>query len=412
MLFGCRPRLLMGRSSIACCPSAVARISRGMRHPSQPFVWSMVARAARAGQCRRVLRFVYTGAKVLAGRPQPPANPIRARALRELTHSRLVSGTSQLRSHVSLPMPRTTKPRGRTKAESPQAHAEGSPPAASLKRSRENRAPSARPSSANGAGTAGDAADVTTGLARTSHRVPAEQAAMRTDEDILPESPRQSHGLFELVSSVARRALELGLSAREPSFHVFVAAAPEVMIEDDIVRYASRFAGERPTPNDIVYVHDFDHPEAPLPLLLPASAGPSLVAALDRLIERLQAGDPGGGRGRGVQARPSAPRRRARGQEPRGHSPARVAGQDAGLRSPRGARQRSDLPDPARQASERRAVRRPRRIDQARAHRQRREAHAARSRKRRSSSARKAPGSRRRARRSSPKPRASSSRTR
>jgi len=111
---------------------------------------------------------------------------------------------------------------------------------------------------------------------------------IRTDPDILPESPRQSHGLFELVPSVARRALELGLSAREPSFHVFVAAAPEVMIEDDIVRYASRFAADRPTPNDIVYVHDFDHPEAPLPLIVPPGAGPWLVAAMDRLIERLQ----------------------------------------------------------------------------------------------------------------------------
>jgi predicted ATP-dependent protease len=95
--------------------------------------------------------------------------------------------------------------------------------------------------------------------------------------------------LFELVPSVARRALELGLSAREPSFHVFVAAVPEVMIEDDIVRYASRFSSTRPTPNDIVYVHDFDHPEAPLPLLLPPGAGPTLVAAMDALIERLQA---------------------------------------------------------------------------------------------------------------------------
>ena len=55
-------------------------------------------------------------------------------------------------------------------------------------------------------------------------------------------------GSLELVPNVARRALELGLSAREPSFHVFVAAEPEVMIEDDIVRYAARFASERPTP--------------------------------------------------------------------------------------------------------------------------------------------------------------------
>jgi predicted ATP-dependent protease len=111
---------------------------------------------------------------------------------------------------------------------------------------------------------------------------------IHTDPTTLPESPRESRGLFELVPAVARRALELGLGAREPSFHVFVAAEPEVMIEDDIVRYASRFASARPTPSDIVYVHDFDHPEAPRPLVLPAGVGPRLVHAMDALIERLQ----------------------------------------------------------------------------------------------------------------------------
>ena len=111
---------------------------------------------------------------------------------------------------------------------------------------------------------------------------------MRTDPEALPEAPRESTGLFELVPSVARRALELGLSAREPSFHVFVAAEADVMIEDDIVRYASRYSGSRPTPSDIVYVHDFDRPEAPIPLVLPPGSGPKLVAAVSALIETLQ----------------------------------------------------------------------------------------------------------------------------
>jgi predicted ATP-dependent protease len=124
--------------------------------------------------------------------------------------------------------------------------------------------------------------------ARANYRVRPDDTLVRTDPEILAEAPRESEGLLELVPNVARRALELGLSAREPSFHVFVAADPAVMIEDDIVRYASRFARTRPTPNDIVYVHDFDHPEAPRPLVLPAGAGPALVRAMAALIERLQ----------------------------------------------------------------------------------------------------------------------------
>ena len=112
---------------------------------------------------------------------------------------------------------------------------------------------------------------------------------MRTDPSLLPETPRDSGGLFELVSPIARRALDLGLAAREQCFHVFVAAEPEVMIEDDIVRYAERFARGRPTPNDIVYVHDFDHPEAPRAILLPAGVGPVLVQAMEAVIEKLRA---------------------------------------------------------------------------------------------------------------------------
>jgi predicted ATP-dependent protease len=124
---------------------------------------------------------------------------------------------------------------------------------------------------------------------RQAFRVPAETVTTHEDPDRLPETPRESDGLFELVNPVARRALELGLAAREPSFHVFVAAAPEVMIEDDIVRYALRYARGRPAPPDIVYVHDFDRPEAPRPITLPAGLGPGLVTAMDALIAKLRA---------------------------------------------------------------------------------------------------------------------------
>jgi predicted ATP-dependent protease len=123
--------------------------------------------------------------------------------------------------------------------------------------------------------------------ARDASRVSPDIVNVATDPAVLPDMPRESHGLFELVPKVARRALELGLAAREPSFHVFVAAQPDVMIDDDVVRYAERFARKRPTPSDIVYVHDFDRPEAPIPLALPAGVGPALVDAMDELVERL-----------------------------------------------------------------------------------------------------------------------------
>lgn len=146
------------------------------------------------------------------------------------------------------------------------------------------------PAAARGAGLVNGipAASSSLAPARATFRVAADDVVVRTDPSGVAETPRESRGLLELVPAVARRALELGLSAREPSFHVFVAAEPEVMIEDDIVRYAARFASARPTPADIVYVHDFDHPEAPRPLILAPSAGPALVAAMEGLIEQLK----------------------------------------------------------------------------------------------------------------------------
>ncbi|MBS2019951.1 MAG: AAA family ATPase [Deltaproteobacteria bacterium] len=131
------------------------------------------------------------------------------------------------------------------------------------------------------------------GQGREPFRIPAELVTQSTDPSILPETAQESGGLFELVGTVGRRALTLGLAAREPSFHVFVAASPQVMIEDDIVRYAERFSRGRETPPDIVYVHDFDRPEAPKPLIVPAGAGATLVAAMDALIDRLKHEIPG-----------------------------------------------------------------------------------------------------------------------
>jgi predicted ATP-dependent protease len=126
------------------------------------------------------------------------------------------------------------------------------------------------------------------GSGRDPFRIAASLATQQTDPALLPETPAESGGLFELLPTVARRALTLGLAAREPSFHVFVSAQPEVMIEDDVVRFAERFSKGRETPPDIVYVHDFDHPEAPKPLVLPPGSGGTLVAAMEALIERLK----------------------------------------------------------------------------------------------------------------------------
>jgi predicted ATP-dependent protease len=121
-------------------------------------------------------------------------------------------------------------------------------------------------------------------------RVASDLATVRTNPESLAEIAPASGGLLDLVGSVARRALELGLAAREPSFHVFVAVRPEVGIEDDVLRYAERFARDRSgsTPPDLVYVHDFHHPEAPRAFVLPAGVGKKLADAMGACLDDLR----------------------------------------------------------------------------------------------------------------------------
>mgnify|MGYP001288841842 CR=1 FL=1 len=136
---------------------------------------------------------------------------------------------------------------------------------------------------------------------RKAFRVAAADVALKTDPSLLPETPDDSSGVFEMLGPIARHAITLGLTAREAGFHVFVAAAPDIQIEEEVVRYAQGLVAGRETPYDIVYVHDFDHPEAPQPLLLPAGAGPVLVEALDVIVERLKVEVPAIGTNEEVQ---------------------------------------------------------------------------------------------------------------
>lgn len=123
--------------------------------------------------------------------------------------------------------------------------------------------------------------------ARELARIPPELVQLHTDPAELPAQPVSSRGLFELASPTAQRAFALGLLAREASFHVFVAAEPQVMIEADLVRFAARYLEGQSAPPDIVYVHDFDRPEAPRSYSIPAGEGPRFAAAMDDLVDGL-----------------------------------------------------------------------------------------------------------------------------
>jgi predicted ATP-dependent protease len=124
--------------------------------------------------------------------------------------------------------------------------------------------------------------------ARSRARVPSEVLTVPSSLPCLPAKPADATGLIDLLPEATRRALLLGITSREPSFHVFVAVDPSLKIEDDLVRFAEKCIVHVNAPDDVVYVHDFDRPHAPRPLLLPAGTGSILSEMMDALVDRLR----------------------------------------------------------------------------------------------------------------------------
>ena len=123
---------------------------------------------------------------------------------------------------------------------------------------------------------------------RVSRQVPAEQVTLRSDPSLLSEEPQLLSDRLQLLPARSQRALELGLSPRNPGFHLFVSCDPDVRIDEDIVKAARQSAELLPAPHDVVFVHDFDHPEAPRPLVLPAGCAQMLAHAMDEVFESLE----------------------------------------------------------------------------------------------------------------------------
>ncbi len=122
-------------------------------------------------------------------------------------------------------------------------------------------------------------------------RVDADKTTVRHDPSRLPEEPEAADDdpdLFRFLPRAVRRAFDLGVLASDPWFHVFVEAADDVDILPSIVARARQRLHDRPPPDDVVYVHDFDHPSAPRPILLAPGDGPVLATAVADLLDAVR----------------------------------------------------------------------------------------------------------------------------
>lgn len=124
-----------------------------------------------------------------------------------------------------------------------------------------------------------------------SLRVDPARVTVAHDPEALPEwvdGAGDEPDLFRLLPAAPRRAFDLGVLAGDPWFHVFVEAPPDVDVIPAIVSRARRRLDGRGVPSDVVYVHDFDAPSAPRPILLPAGTAPLLARATEEAIASIK----------------------------------------------------------------------------------------------------------------------------
>jgi len=87
-------------------------------------------------------------------------------------------------------------------------------------------------------------------------------------------------------------ALRLAVGIRRPGFNVFAFGPTDAGIADVVHALLGRQAVDAPTPPGWVYVHDFDDPQRPRAIALPAGRGPRLRADMEHLVDGLRSAIP------------------------------------------------------------------------------------------------------------------------
>jgi len=83
-------------------------------------------------------------------------------------------------------------------------------------------------------------------------------------------------------------ALEFGLEMESPGFNLFIAGPSGTGRTTTARTYAERQAANRPVPDDWLYVYNFERPDHPLSLRLPAGAGARFRDDMAELVKAVR----------------------------------------------------------------------------------------------------------------------------
>ena len=85
--------------------------------------------------------------------------------------------------------------------------------------------------------------------------------------------PRNGAGSRNAFQPRAMQALDMALNIRACGYNVYVSGDANLGRSYTLLSYLGPQARKRPTPPDLVYVHNFDDPDRPRLLSLPAGQG-------------------------------------------------------------------------------------------------------------------------------------------
>ncbi|MFZ3192061.1 MAG: Lon-like protease helical domain-containing protein, partial [Moraxellaceae bacterium] len=119
-------------------------------------------------------------------------------------------------------------------------------------------------------------------------RLNAEQLTRQPELDQLPASTRRVQPLNDFLGQTrARAAVETALSLPFDGYNIFAVGTGGLGKRTMLKRLLNQHAAEMPTPNDWVYVNNFQDARRPIALALIAGEAPKFKKAMHQLWEKL-----------------------------------------------------------------------------------------------------------------------------
>jgi lon-related putative ATP-dependent protease len=127
---------------------------------------------------------------------------------------------------------------------------------------------------------------------RARHRLSPEQLRWTCDPALLPFESTREVQAEEIILGQERavRALDLGLTVAQPGYNIYIAGPVGTGRTTYARQKIQSAAASRPAPPDWCYLYDFQQPDQPLAVSLPAGQGMQFRRDVEQLLEELKDG--------------------------------------------------------------------------------------------------------------------------